>query len=106
LSAGYFARSGMDLVDLFIGSEGTLGIVVEATLQTIPIPRRLAALIECESDHQAVALTSLLRQDAPRSWRGEGALDVSAIEYMDSRALANVADEAFTRTGIARPAAP
>jgi D-lactate dehydrogenase (cytochrome) len=106
LSAGYFARPGMDLIDLFIGSEGTLGIVVEATLRTIPVPRRLVALITCSTDSQATALTGALRREAARSWRGEGALDVSAIEYMDSRGLANVADDAFARAGIDRPAAP
>ena len=45
LSAGYYARPGMDLIDLFIGSEGTLGIVIEATLRVIPRPRRAVALI-------------------------------------------------------------
>ena len=37
LSAGYFAAPGMDLIDLFIGSEGTLGVIVEATLRIMPI---------------------------------------------------------------------
>ena len=50
LSAGYYARPGMDLIDLFIGSEGTLGIVVDATLRVIPRPRRAVALIRCEDD--------------------------------------------------------
>jgi len=32
-------RAGYDLVHLFIGSEGTLGIIVEAWLRIIPIPK-------------------------------------------------------------------
>lgn len=114
LSAGYYAEPGMDLVDLFIGSEGTLGIVVDATLRVIPRPQTCVALVRCTSDGQAVALTTALRREAEASWRAEGlerrslgeggSLDVSAVEYMDQRALAAVPDEAFSRAGVARPA--
>ena len=104
LSAGYFARPGMDLIDLFIGSEGTLGIVVEATVRVIPLPRRCVALVTCSSDSQAAAVTGALRREAASSWGGGEALDVSAVEFMDSRALAVVADEVASRAGVIRPA--
>src|SRR5262245_9519516 len=103
LSAGYFAQPGMDLVDLFVGSEGTLGVIVAATLKVIPRPRRAVALIRCHGDRQALALTAALRDAASDAWRGRGPLDVSAIEYMDSRALAAVPDEAFARAQVSRP---
>ncbi|MGH9254402.1 MAG: FAD-binding oxidoreductase [Vicinamibacterales bacterium] len=103
LSAGYFARPGMDLIDLFIGSEGTLGIVTEATLRVMSMPRRCLVLVTCRSDEQAIAVTAALRREAAASWRGEGSLDVSAVEYIDGRALAKVPDEAFGRAGVVRP---
>jgi D-lactate dehydrogenase (cytochrome) len=103
LSAGYYARPGMDLIDLFIGSEGTLGIVTSAMLRVIALPRRLVALVPFDSDHQAVALTAAFRRAARSSWRGEGHVDVSAIEFMDGRALALVPDEVFARAGVERP---
>ena len=93
LSAGYYARPAMDLIDLFIGSEGTLGVVVEATLRVIPRPRRAVALIRCDDDRQAVAVTGALRGESP----------VSAIEYMDARALRVVPEAMFARAGVTRP---
>jgi D-lactate dehydrogenase (cytochrome) len=36
-SAGYFSKPGMDLIDLFIGAEGTLGIVTEIEIALAPI---------------------------------------------------------------------
>ena len=103
LSAGYFAHPSMDLIDLFIGSEGTLGIMTATTLRVIPMPRRCAVLVICASDSQAIAVASALRQEALAYWRGDGVLDVSAIEFMDSRALAFVPDEVISRAGIQRP---
>ncbi len=104
LSAGYYAAPGMDLIDLFIGAEGTLGVVVEATLNVVARPRRVAGLIRCADDQQAVALTTALRQEAQLAWVGRGPLDVAAIEFMDARALRAVPGDAFSRAGVARPA--
>jgi D-lactate dehydrogenase (cytochrome) len=103
LSAGYFARPDMDLADLFIGSEGTLGVIVEAELRLVPLPRRLVALVRCEGDGQAIALTGILR-NAAADRSDEHSLDVSAIEYVDARALGAVPDEALARARVPRPA--
>jgi D-lactate dehydrogenase (cytochrome) len=105
LSAGLYARPGMDLIDLFIGSEGTLGVIVAATLRVIPRPRRCLVLVRCQDDRQAVALTGGLRAEARGAWQSGGPLDVAAIEYMDARALAAVPDDAFARAAVTRPAA-
>jgi len=103
LSAGYFARPGMDLIDLFIGSEGTLGFITDATLRVVPLPRRLVALITVASDARAVRLTAALRNKAESYPGATAALDVSAVEYMDSRSLALVPDEVFQRANVPRP---
>jgi D-lactate dehydrogenase (cytochrome) len=103
LSAGYFAAPSMDLVDLFVGSEGTLGVVVDAMLRVIARPLRALALITCRSEAQAVAVATALRDAARLAWRGDGPLDVAAIEYIDDRALRVLADDAFIRAGIERP---
>jgi D-lactate dehydrogenase (cytochrome) len=89
-SAGYFAAPRMDLIDLFIGSEGTLGIIVEATLDLVShAPNTCLALVPCPTEAGAVALVDALRHASMDTWRtrdGRG-LDVSAIEQMDRRCL-------------------
>ena len=42
-TAGYLLRPGMDWVDLFVGSEGTLGVVTEARLRLLPAPPAVLA---------------------------------------------------------------
>ena len=104
LSAGYFTQgTATDLVDLFVGSEGTLGVIVEATVRVVRQPRRCVVLLACHNDGQAVAVTTALRDQARRAWAGHGPLDVAAIEYMDARAIEAVSDDAFSRAGVARP---
>jgi D-lactate dehydrogenase (cytochrome) len=89
-SAGYYAAPQMDLIDLFIGSEGTLGVITEATLRIMtPRPAICAALVPCETEAQALVLTRMLR-DLSIKTRQTGdpqGLDVSAIEYIDARSL-------------------
>ena len=80
---------GMDLIDLFIGSEGTLGVITDATLRVVPLPRRCVALVTCRLG-RAGGRPSPPRcgSKAAHELARRAALDVSAIEYMDSRALA------------------
>ena len=43
--AGYFIRSDMDLLDLFIGSQGTLGIISELELCLMPHPGFMGGIL-------------------------------------------------------------
>ncbi len=55
-------NTGYALRDLYIGSEGTLGIITAATLKLFPMPAAtLTALATCANPSQAVALLRLAR---------------------------------------------
>lgn len=89
-SAGYYAEPGMDLVDLFVGSEGTLGVISEVELRVAPEPARLLGWLSLGSEAGALALTAALRDAARAAWRsgGRDGLDVASIESLDRRSLA------------------
>ena len=106
-SAGYFAAPGMDLIDLFIGSEGTLGVITEVTLRVLPArPAMCLAFVPFADRDAALAFVTMLREAARDTWRTRDprGLDVSAIEHMDARCLALLREDGVDRAnGVTIP---
>jgi D-lactate dehydrogenase (cytochrome) len=77
--AGYYSEPGMELIELFIGSEGTLGVVSEIELALLPRPfGTLTCLAFTGSEEGALALV--------RELRGRRARPL-AIEFFDGGSL-------------------
>jgi glycolate oxidase len=55
-------KTGFDLTALFVGSEGMLGVITEATLRLIPLPpaRAMLAAVFPEFEHAAAAVQAIL----------------------------------------------
>jgi D-lactate dehydrogenase (cytochrome) len=67
--------SGYNLMQLFVGSEGTLGVITEATLKLVPIPQFMSAIIAGFPTVEAAIETVV-------AVRGSG-IDVAALEFID-----------------------
>jgi len=99
-SAGYYAAPGMDLVDLFVGAEGTLGIVTEITFRVLPrAPLVALAFVPVATEARGVALVGALRDASQGTWRDRDArgIDVAAIENLDQRCLEMLREDGVDR---------
>jgi len=77
-SAGFRLHPGMDWVDLFVGSEGALGVIAEAELRLLPAPKELlAGVVFFPRDEEALQAVDSWR-DCPR---------LRMIEYFDRPSL-------------------
>jgi D-lactate dehydrogenase (cytochrome) len=90
ISAGYHAAQPLDLVDLFVGSEGTLGLIVSITLELVRLPASVVTgLVFPQRFDDALKLAAALR-DAALAARREGdsrGPDIRAIESVDANGV-------------------
>ena len=78
-SAGYFAKDGMDLIDLFIGQEGTLSVITEIEMALVKKPPEiLSSFLFFKREEDAWGFSEEVRKRA---------FDVLSVEYLDSNAL-------------------
>ena len=83
-AAGYHAAPGMDLIDLFIGSEGTLGAIVEIGLTLTPRPPiTLGVVCFLPDEARALDLVEWVRHPD----RAARAARPVAVEYFDQGVL-------------------
>src|SRR5690606_6136581 len=73
------SSAGYDLTRLFVGSEGTLGVIVEATLRVYPRPEAVTAAV-CSFPDLADAVRAVV--DIMQS-----GIAIARIEFMDQRAV-------------------
>lgn len=77
-SCGYRLAPGMDVCDLFIGSEGTLGVVTEAELALLPAPGEIYGGVVFFPTEEAAL-------DAVDRWRPTPELRM--LEFLDSHSM-------------------
>ena len=77
-ASGYFVAPEMDAVDLFIGSEGTLGVICEVEARLLPKPEGLlSGVVFFENEADVLALVADARAH----------VDARALEFFDHESL-------------------
>jgi D-lactate dehydrogenase (cytochrome) len=77
----------MDLIDLLVGSEGTLGVTTEITLEAIPKVPTAMALLQCTSEEEALQLITELGNQEPEKRKSREPGGISAVEFIGENAL-------------------
>jgi D-lactate dehydrogenase (cytochrome) len=104
-ASGFYAAENMDLIDLFIGAEGTLGVLVEADILLIPAPPVLWGITVFLPDEAGALrlVEEARRKTCPTAieFMNHGALDLLRRMKASNPAFAAVPDlPARWHTGI------
>ncbi len=94
--SGYFNAEPLDAIDVFIGSEGTLGTIAECELSLLPKPESFFSGIiffPNEKDLLAFVRAARARSFAARENSGTVEIDASLIEYFDANSLRFISEK-------------
>lgn len=94
--SGYFNQQPVDAIDLFIGSEGTLGVIAEIELKLLAKPKGFfSGIVFFEQDNNLLEFVNEARERsfAARALGRHDMPDATLIEYFDREALKFIADK-------------
>ncbi|MBK8464497.1 MAG: FAD-binding oxidoreductase [Chloracidobacterium sp.] len=98
--SGYFNESPLDAVDLFVGSEGTLGVITEIELTLLRKPEGFfSGIVFFEREADLLKFVESAKTSSISNRRSEisNSIDAALIEYFDAHAL-NFISENFPET--------
>ena len=89
-SAGYFVKPGMDAIDLFIGSEGTLGVITKIKIRLLQNPDKIiSCVVFFGSEENALDFIQKGREISytSRTYNNIQAIDALSLEFFDEKTL-------------------
>ena len=95
--SGYFNEQPLDAIDLFIGSEGTLGVVTEIELTLLKKPEGFfSGIVFFGEESDLLAFVDEAKAGSFESRRqaaGVPSIDATLVEYFDDRALKFISEK-------------
>ncbi|MFN0280144.1 MAG: FAD-binding oxidoreductase [Pyrinomonadaceae bacterium] len=94
--SGYFNEQPLDAIDLFIGSEGTLGVITEIELSLLQKPESFFnGIVFFAQEADLLNFVELARTESISNVRSEISNNINAtlIEYFDGRALEFISEK-------------
>lgn len=95
-TAGYFCKENMDAVDLFVGSEGTLGVITKAELKLVPYPENIiSCIIFFNEEIDALQFIGEARDQSYQNRKDnlEKKINALTLEFFDENSLNFLKDE-------------
>ncbi|MCH7721998.1 MAG: FAD-binding oxidoreductase [Bacteroidetes bacterium] len=89
-ASGYFCKRNMDAIDLFIGSEGTLGVITKIKSKLLPMPAEvISCILFFESEKSALNFLTKARDKSyrTRAVNKNDSIDAAALEFFDENSL-------------------
>ncbi|MCA6070344.1 MAG: FAD-binding oxidoreductase [Endomicrobium sp.] len=89
-AAGYYNYTKADLVDVFIGSEGTICVIVEAVLKLIPHFKEVfGGIVFFEKRNDAYEFVNKIKTISKKTKEGclKNSISAMSLEYFDKNAL-------------------
>ncbi|MBR6700612.1 MAG: FAD-binding oxidoreductase [Firmicutes bacterium] len=96
-AAGYYIKEDMDLIDLFIGAEGTLGIVTEAEFSLVEKPKYIWGIIAFfRNEENGIDFSEMVKDcDELRN-------SIMSVEFFDKGSLEILREKAGSSKGSGR----
>ncbi len=98
--SGYFSGEPLDAIDLFIGSEGTLGLIAEVELSLLPKPQGFfSGIVFFQKENDLLAFVDEARHLSFAARKNQVAaapgidIDATLIEYFDDEALRFISEK-------------
>ena len=93
-ASGFYVKPGMDAIDIFIGSEGTLCVITKIKLKLLPLNKNIiSCVVFFDDENDALNFIDKSREISYKNKNQAGMQEARALEYFDYYSLKFLSSE-------------